>query len=278
MVELTCEQSLLLARLRCTARMAVYGCAGSGKTMLAVEHAKRLADAGRDVLFVCFNRALPAHLATVEKQERIAFTTFHRLCVRLARKAKIALPEYPPESTPPEFFLDELPEALAEAVEVLGPQYDALLVDEAQDLHDHWLTALRMTVRDEQDGTVWLFLDDNQRVYESGLSVPADFMRWELSTNCRNTQAIHRELLKLYAGDVVPDVRGPEGRQPELRRAADQAGEVRAVLDRLQGVGDVDARDIVVLSSHGWEHSHVAQALAGRLVKDRGKRGGKGVL
>jgi hypothetical protein len=278
MVELTREQSMLLAGLKRNPRMAVYGCAGSGKTMLAVEHAKRLASAGRHVLFVCFNRALAAHLATVERHERITFTTFHRLCVRLARKAEIELPEYPEDATPQEFFVDELPEALVEAIEVLGPQYDALIVDEAQDLHDHWLTALRLTLRDEHDAPVWLFLDDNQRVYEAKLTVPSDFVRWELSTNCRNTQAIHRELLKLYEGDIEPDVRGPEGRQPELRPAADQAAEVRAVLDRLHTTDDVQPRDIVVLSSHGWENSQVAPALAGRLVKERSKRGARGVL
>ncbi len=61
LVELTHKQSIGLRRLARNHRMAVYGCAGSGKTMLAVEHARRLADAGQDVLFVCFNAQLGAH-------------------------------------------------------------------------------------------------------------------------------------------------------------------------------------------------------------------------
>ena len=55
LVELTREQSLLLSPAAAQPAHRVYGCAGSGKTMLAVEHAKRLAADGQDVLFVCFN-------------------------------------------------------------------------------------------------------------------------------------------------------------------------------------------------------------------------------
>ena len=39
-------------------RMVITGCAGSGKTMLAVNHADRLAREGHRVLFTCFNTKL----------------------------------------------------------------------------------------------------------------------------------------------------------------------------------------------------------------------------
>jgi nuclease-like protein len=61
----------------------------------------------------------------------------------------------------------------------------------------------------------------------------------ELGTNCRTTQAIHRHLLRLYDGETVPDSRGPEGREPELHHATDQAETVDALLDRLLGPDDV---------------------------------------
>lgn len=265
LIELTREQSLGLARMARNRRMAIYGCAGSGKTMLAVEHARRLAEDGHDVLFVCFNRALAAHLHQTTGDERIEFTTFHRLCARLAGRGGVALTEYADGQPPQSFYDDELPTALVEATAVLGPQYDALIVDEAQDLHDDWLAALMCCLREEQDAPVWLFLDDNQRVYEDRLTVPRDLVSWELSTNCRNTQRIHKELLSLYTGATRPDVRGPEGRDPELLHTADQPAQVAAVLDRLLGPDDVPAKDIVVLSSHSRENSRVAQALGERL-------------
>lgn len=73
LVLLTHEQSALLSRFGRERRMVVTGCAGSGKTMLAVERAKRLAAKGEEVLFVCFNRALLEHLRRSESQARISF-------------------------------------------------------------------------------------------------------------------------------------------------------------------------------------------------------------
>ena len=269
LVELTREQALALDRLGRNPRVALYGCAGSGKTMLAVEHARRLCEAGKDVLFVCFNRRLAAHVATSERHDRLTVSTFHRLCVRTAASAKVAVPSYPEDATPQRFWDDELPEAFADAVGELGPQWDALVVDEAQDLHDHWLDALRMGLRDERAAPVWLFLDDNQRVYEPRLTVPDDFFKWELTTNCRTTQAIHRELLKLYDGETAPDVRGPAGRAPELHLVRDQPAKVGALLRRLRERDEVPSEDIVVLSPHGAAGSDVYASLAGQLWEDK---------
>ena len=280
LVQLTIDQALALRALGRNTRMAVYGCAGSGKTMLAVEHARRLADSGKDVLFVCFNKALGAHLQRSEPHERITFRNFHGLCVKLIRKAGIPL-EFPADDAPGDaqqaFWRDEVPEAFAEAIDKLGPQWDALIVDEAQDLHEHWFDALRYGLRDEADAPIWLFLDDNQRIYDGRLEVPAGFFQYELSTNCRTTQAIHRELLKLYEGAIAPDVRGPEGRSPEFRPASDQAAEVATILDRLLGPDDVQPGQVVVLSSHGKEKSRVRERLAARFADDPGKAKGKQV-
>jgi hypothetical protein len=220
------------------------------------------------VLFVCFNRALAAHLATTEKSERITFSNFHRLCTHYAYRAGLAVPDGNDDA----YFRDVLPELFVTAIDELGAQWDALIVDEAQDLHDHWLDALRYGLRDDATAPVWLFLDDNQRIYEATLTIPPGFFLWELSTNCRTTQAIHRHLLKLYDGMTAPDVRGPEGREPELYLVSDQAQTVAALLDRLLGPDDVDPGDVVVLSSHRFDRSRVGQALGGRFVSERDKR------
>jgi hypothetical protein len=272
LIELTREQSMLLARLSRNPHVAVHGCAGSGKTMLAVEHAKRLAAAGKDVLFVCFNRELARHLAVAERDERITFSNFHRLCTHYAYKAGLSVPGFGDAPPPSEWFRDELPELFVQAIDELGAQWDALIVDEAQDLHDHWLDTLRYALRDELNAPVWLFLDDNQRVFEAEFIVPVGFFRWELGTNCRTTQAIHRQLLRLYESEIVPDARGPEGREPELHLVADQAGTVAALLERLLGPDDVDPANVVVLSSHRLERSTVGQALGARVTAEREKR------
>jgi hypothetical protein len=264
LVVLTLEQSRALRRLTRDKRMVITGCAGSGKTMLAVEHARRLAEGGKRVLVVCFNRALAAHLRAARHPAGVDYFTFHALCTHLARKAKVALPQYPEGEAPQSYFDEELPEALAQAVDVLGAAYDALIVDEAQDLHTEWLDALRYTLQDDPDAPIWLFMDDNQNVYDTTLEVGPEFRPYDLTVNCRNTRAIHREVRKLYRGAVEPEAIGPEGRPVEVRHTDDQPHEVATLLERICGMGEVPPQDVVVLSSHGYEKSAVAQARIGR--------------
>ena len=87
LVELTEQQSALLNHFGRDRRMVVTGCAGSGKTMLAIERARQLAGAGRKVLFVCFNKPLLRHLQDSSKADGLDFFTFHGLCTRLAHRA-----------------------------------------------------------------------------------------------------------------------------------------------------------------------------------------------
>ena len=278
LVELTGEQAAILNRYGRDRRMVITGCAGSGKTMLAVERARRLADAGRKVLFVCFNKALRKSLADASKVEGLDFFTFHGLCTRLAHVAGLELPKYDGEA-PPEYWSSVLPNALVEAVGELGGQYDDILVDEAQDLESDWLMALTYTLRDVDQGSIWLFMDDNQRVYDAKLEVPPEYRPFDLTVNCRNTQAIHAEVTKLYRGAVTPEVKGPPGRQPELIQTNDEPSKIEAVLDRLCEQQDVRPQDVVVLSGHGRENSVVFGKGAGRWsYTDKRGRGGKSVF
>ncbi len=57
------EQFAVLDQFARNPRVIVDGSAGTGKTLLAVEQARRSASAGRRVLLLCFNRALAKWLA-----------------------------------------------------------------------------------------------------------------------------------------------------------------------------------------------------------------------
>ena len=275
LIKLTREQGMLLNRMRRDLRMVVTGCAGSGKTTLAVEHARRLAHEGQRVLFVCFNRALREHLAKTSKVDGLDFYTFHGLCTRMAKVARVELPNYGDAEVPQEYWDEVLPEALVEAIDEIGAQYDAIFVDEAQDLRTEWLTALMYTLRDESTNPVWLFMDDNQRVYDARLEAPHEFRPFDLTVNCRNTQTIHREVIKKYDGAVVPEAKGPEGRPLDFIQANDQVAAVEQAIERLCRDEEIPPQDVAVLSSHGFDNSEVAQRLAGRFkpTKERGKLG-----
>ncbi len=274
MIRLTSDQSHVLAGLSRNRRMAVSGCAGSGKTLLAVERTRRLADDGRRVLFVCFNRALRDLLADAEAETGADFLTFHMLCGRLAASAGIELAPYPPGRAPQRFYDRELPASLVDALSILGGQYDDIVADEVQDLSDDWLIALLATLRDERGGSLWLFLDSNQRVYPRKLTVPDDFATWELNVNCRNTQAVHREAMKYFGGGEVPLAPGPEGLAVRRIRAQDAAQAVHGEIERLCE-GNVFPQDITVLSPRSAKSFWVAAGASGsyRLVPHRTSRG-----
>ena len=276
LIQLTHDQTMLLRRFGRDRRMVVSGCAGSGKTVMAVEQAKWLTrEKGLDVAFVCFNRKLADYLKQRERDSGVAFFTFHSLATHLGHRAPgVTMPTYAGDP-PQEFWDEELPEVLMDAASELGGSYDAVMIDEAQDLHNHWLTALMATLRDEENSYVWLFMDANQQVYDARLDVPKEFRPFDLTVNCRNTQAIHREVMKKYRGEIVPEALGPEGRQPELYQVDDQPAQVAAVIERLCGREEVPPQDVVVLSSHGFEKSEVAQSPMGsyRLVPERNQPG-----
>ena len=275
LILLTHEQSMLLARMRRDPRMVIRGCAGSGKTMLAVEHGKRLATEGKRVLLVCFNRALRDHLWATTRQKGLTIQNFHALCRQLAREANLEVPRYPKDEAPQSFFNEELPDLLVDAIDKLGDRFDAILVDEAQDLSNDWLAALLCTLRDEENDPVWFFMDDNQRVYQPRLEVSREFRPFDLTVNCRNTQAIHREVMKQYEGDIVPEVKGPPGRAPEMYTTDDPAPTVAGAIARLHEREQVPLQDIVVLSSHGYDNCEVRRELPGRYLPTN-KRGENG--
>jgi hypothetical protein len=263
LITLTHQQSMLLNRYGRDLRMVVTGCAGSGKTMLAVEQAKRLAAKGERVLFVCFNKGLRDHLRRKEEKSGVEFWNFHALCVRLANLAKIELPSYPKDQAPQEYWSEELPLAMIEAIDELGPQYDSLFVDEAQDLENDWLEALMTTLEDPEKAHVWLFMDDNQRVYEAKLDVPPEFRPFDLTVNCRNTQAIAREVHKKYKGEVESEMLGPPGRDVDFYETDDGPATVAALVQSMCGKHEVPPQDVVVLSAHGFEKSAVREVDAG---------------
>lgn len=95
-------------------------------------------------------------------------------------------------------------------------------------------------------------------MYEQRLDVRREFRPFDLTVNCRNTQTIHQEVMKLYDGDVIPEVRGPEGRPVEMYTSDEAAATVTGAVKRLHEIEEVPLEDIVVLSSHGAEKSAVA--------------------
>ncbi|MEP7033449.1 MAG: AAA family ATPase [Actinomycetota bacterium] len=253
-VELTDDQAWILAFITHRHRAAVTGPAGSGKTMLAISIAKRLETAGQRALLTCFNEGLAEHLrASTTELPALDVRHFHQLCVDLATEAGLTLPEVS-EDTEHEYFERVLPELLSEAAAKLGPRYDAIVVDEAQDFREWWWPALLALHVDPDEGMLYLFADDNQNMYGGVLPVDDEAQLPPLRANLRNTKAIGEFVSIFYDGRTRPLAKGPEGRPPQIlgyRDEEDLAHLLGVVLTNLVEEEHVPLEDIVVLTPSG---------------------------
>jgi superfamily I DNA and RNA helicase len=259
-VELTSDQAWVLAFVLHRRRAAVTGPAGSGKTLLAISVAKQLAAADRRTLLTCFNRRLGEHLAaSVGDVDGIDVATFHQLCAQMAREAGIELPPEDAEPSSP-YFEHRLPEALAEAAARLGPRYDAIVVDEAQDFREWWWPALLSLHTDPEAGPLYVFADDNQNLYGGTLPVDEEDRVGPIALNLRNTKEIGEFVSVFYRGDQQPVARGPEGDPVQILGYDDDEGLARllaVVLANLVEEEHVPLEDIVVLTPSGTEKSRL---------------------
>jgi hypothetical protein len=213
LIRLTQQQYMILDALSRQRRAAISGCAGSGKTMLAVEKATRLARQGFRVLLTCFNRHLAADLrARLNSSLSLDIVSFHALCHDLAQRAGV-LPVKKDSDT---FFNRQLPEALMDAADVLNVRYDAIVVDEGQDFRDDWWIPLQTLLRDPDHGILYIFFDDNQRLYVPTGTFPIQRPPYPLTVNCRNTQNVHQLVVRFYEAETAPTARGPVGRPVDV--------------------------------------------------------------
>lgn len=261
-LRLTEEQFYLLDFLSRKRRLAVSGGAGTGKTMLALEKARRLAEEGFITLLTCYNRPLADYLAgRAGGVENLTVMNFHQLCYDFASRAECPLLDAEGEP-PPLYFEKEMPAALVQALECLTDErFDAIVVDEGQDFAEEWWTALQLALSDPDYSILYVFFDDNQRLYRSENTLPGGLDVFPLTRNLRNTKEIHRIAAKFYEGGELKG-EGPEGRPVEYVLAGDPVAvgkATRRVLHRLIREEHIVPEDIAVLTGRSRESSSLVK-------------------
>lgn len=252
LIELTERQFMLLDFLASRRKALIAGCAGSGKTMLAIEKARQLHEQGFNVLLTCFNSALAEDLA--KRLPDITVLHFHGLCREFAKEVGFTVQSV---SDQQKYYDETLPEMLLKAVDETGPIFDAIIVDEGQDFLETYWVALASLLK-EKEGIFYVFYDDNQNLYGGGESLKGIVNEepYLLSENCRNTKAIHKVVSAFYSDRRKIGCKGPEGRLPELheyRSAGEMLKSIQSVLNKLVNEEYVAAEDIVILTPYSQE-------------------------
>lgn len=168
------------------------GPAGSGKTFLALEAARREAGTGNTGRLLCFNRKLGQHLSSIMTTDIVRVSSFHAELLRITGDS-------PPLSPDPAFWTKQLVDHAIDRLLDTDNAGDYLIVDEIQDLSQAaYLDVLDLLVKGGLAGGRCLFFGDFERqaLYDVGDGrgelkerMPS-LATCVLTANCRNRPRI----------------------------------------------------------------------------------------
>jgi len=200
---LTDRQCELLSFISEHKKALIKGCAGSGKTIMAVKKAKYLAAEGKQVLLLCYNQLLSERLAFETKDHHnIRSTTYHNLCVSELESSGIEIE--PASDSLKNYFQKEVPQKFLELIAEKPLKSDAIIVDEGQDfLEDYWYTINELV---DKEGYYYIFYDPDQNIFKSELKLPNLGNPFVLNKNCRNTRKIFNKLKEIINSEICIDL------------------------------------------------------------------------
>ena len=192
---LTAQQAVILSAIQLLPRVEIRGGAGSGKTFMAVEQARRLSDRGQRVALICYSHGLASYLRRItadwSRRKQPGYVgEFHILGVQWGA------PEGPDENErtkeTSQFFEHELPVTMLQLAAELsdGQRFDSIVIDEAQDFADSWWEPVLAALRDPDTGGLYVFIDEGQRVFDRQGTPPVSLVPLILDQNIRNTRQI----------------------------------------------------------------------------------------
>ena len=256
------EQFTALDAMQTNPRVLFSGPAGTGKTLVAIEGARRAAAEGHRCLFLCFNRLLGRWLQDQLSplSDFVTVSTFHSFLLTLTGLTT------PAEGQNSHFWQQELPEKAIEALlqgETKFEPFDVLIVDEAQDLlRSLYLDVLDLSVHGGLGAGRWRFFGDleKQAIYASSVKDPLQLFRqrtgafavFSLRVNCRNSPRI-ATLVHLLGG-LSPEysriLRPDNGVEPDLRYYNSEAEQQAAFFNILESwyKDGIAGEEIAVLS------------------------------
>ncbi|GAA0629016.1 hypothetical protein GCM10009547_35820 [Sporichthya brevicatena] len=163
-----------------------------------------------------------------------------------------------------DFWEHRLPTEMVELAYALPPgeRFDAFVIDEAQDFADTWWPALLAGLRDEENGGLYVFADDGQRVFARQGTPPVPLVPVLLEENLRNTVPIAESF-----GPLAPmrmRYRGGPGGPVEFLECS---------TDDVLGMAD-DA--VESLLDEGWSPANIALLTTGRRHPEQTERQARG--
>lgn len=239
------EQAGILNFLTEQRTAVINGAAGTGKTLIAVEKARRHASDGNKVLFLCYNSELRKYLVSRHESSFIDFMTLDSYVCRLCRTD---IPDY-----------EKAARKLRDYAAFGNFPYEHVIVDEGQDFgrdvieETEILQLLHDAVMEEENSqsSFYVFYDRLQTVQSDRLPelIEKADCRLTLYRNCRNTENVSRTSMSL-----LPDLgnkmflRGIAGRIPRMHFCETQELRIKVLDGIIDELRESGTDDIVILT------------------------------
>lgn len=197
-VSLTEEQYACLDDIEINDRIVITGGAGTGKTLIAVEEAKRT-DIAQKVGFFCYNRNLADYIRQSISSENVVVDSLHAFMIKICENQAID------NDGSAKFFSVVLPGKACEFAKQKGIVFDKIIVDEFQDLcTPEYIKFFDVILKNGLFEGNFSFYGDfvRQAIYNetATLNTLRDFTFFaqkRLTINCRNTLYIGNELINI---------------------------------------------------------------------------------
>ncbi len=277
LVALTQEQYDRLDELYDNPRCLFQGAAGTGKTLLAIEYARRADAEGARVALVSFNHHLSAWLGRQTEDTKITAGSWYGILDDIILRGPSAaefserVREANESGDLPTLFDDDYPIHAMIALEETDAPFDVLVMDEAQDLfREGTLDVMDRLIRGGVAGGRWAIFGDftGQTIFDSAPDPLSDlsarcehFVRATLARNCRNTRSIAKATAAV-GGLGPPRLRPGQQEGPPVKRLywKTGAGQLRALEEMLESLrrDGLGPGDVIVLSPRRLENSALA--------------------
>lgn len=119
----------------CNPRLIIDGAAGTGKSWLAMEIARRMADSGKRTALVCYNQLVGDWMATIISKDIVRPNLIVGRALKLLIEiTEVSIPESPSESFWETQIYDLIEEKITDPEFNSEFAFDYLIIDEAQDI------------------------------------------------------------------------------------------------------------------------------------------------
>lgn len=248
------EQVALLNYLEEQNNAIINGLAGTGKTVMAVEKARRHSEKDEKVLFLCYNAFLNEHLRETYPYPHVSYYTVAGLSQKLCEKVDYKALQ---EKLMQMFLEGTFP-------------YQHVIIDEGQDFGKEEIDEVEIIEllrenaieNEERNGTFYLFYDKNQMVQSKKAPkyIEDADCKLTLYRNCRNTENIALTSLRLLGSDKAPKLYPDAvmGDLPEIGFCATKEDVVTLLNAEIDKYIDAGYNSITILTCKTEENSIIA--------------------